>query len=197
MNILILLLILHNRLTNGFDKTNYCKSKDTTCYGHYDSDYRYSKTCEKTKCSNINSYQCTNDICAEKKVYCDILLNLRFLLATDYFPQIQNINVLESLTENIENCPSYDYTPQSSEICLNGQNCFYRIFPERIKKVICPCIGDLNFRCGKNYCTNHSNSCKTLIGKKLNKKIQFNKCGNDYKIFVNNILLLKKLIKIF
>lgn len=110
MNILILLLILHNRLTNGFDITNYCKSKGTTCYGHYDSKYKYSATCEKTKCNNIYKYQCTKDVCADKKVYCDILLNLRFLLATDYFPQIQNINVLESLTENIENCSSNLHT---------------------------------------------------------------------------------------
>lgn len=186
-----------DKLTNGFDITNFCKITDTNFFGHYDSDYKYSETCEKTTCSNIYSYQCTKDICTDKKIYCDILFNLRFLLATAYFPQIQNINVLKSLIENIEKCLSNDYMSQSSEICINGQKCFYRIYPEKANKVICPCIGDLNYRCGKSHCTNHSKSCKALIGKQLNKTVQFNKCGNDYTIFVYNRLLLQKLTKIF
>lgn len=62
-----MIFILPNKLTNGFDKTNFCKITETNCFGHYDSAHKYSETCEMKKCSNMYSYQCTKDVCTDKK----------------------------------------------------------------------------------------------------------------------------------
>lgn len=184
--------------------TDICFASEKYCKGVYDLKNQYQTRCE-VFCQGKYSYSCGTDRCAVSKAVCDEHQNILQTLSI-FFKSVKYRAEKEKyliFNQTVKKCPNMAYTWQPSDICVNGVSCYQRKeIPMRndniysLKKIVCPCKGEFNYRCGKDYCAVHSKACEGFflrdvgITKNEAASLGIRGCGNDF-------LTIKKTFSLF
>lgn len=186
-NLLALLFLIE--VINCFGLQDFCRINKYNCIGKYDNKYRYTESCDKMKCLQVNRHvnQCSEDYCSTKTTSCDILLNIDFMIGTLNFDVFQNFVNFNKFASEVSNCQVNYTLVKANEVCLKSRNCFlrepyYRRLTSPLKRTECPCLDyKLNFKCGE-YCAKDSTTCESLLKGAYDRTVKFESCKNDFII---------------
>jgi hypothetical protein len=145
LKLIFIILFLINQMTLSIKPNDFCLlNKDI-----------YEKViCKKQ--------QCGFDLCSKDKESCKNL-NTWYMIVKTYMNPKKYIEYLE----NIKECEPNMYTSLKENVCSIKIACkFYEQYKHRkankSARKLCACSGELNFKCGKNYCTNNKITCTKL-----------------------------------
>lgn len=193
---LILTFLIYNVASLRIN--SYCRINRLQCKGSYDFGFNYFEKCEKFPCLGKYGYQCQRDICSVDKSSCDKFIDLTHLIKSIRSSNMYDLKMKQfnSFVSNFIECPFIKHELNETDVCVNGQNCFYvekysvkNIRTNLAKQAICPCSTTHNYHCGSEYCTVHSAACEALRLLNSDQLSEFKKCGNANKLLNRKIKL--------
>ena len=164
----------------------FCK-KMKKCVGSYDQQNMYEEKCGLEKCSAFElKYDCGNTICAKTKLACRQLRETQKIVETIMIPYSRSLerNNLRKYVANFMDCPLTKGYLKSTDVCINGKNCFYALSKANQTKkynmlISCPCRGEHSYHCSDYYCATSSIACDLVVQNKFDRPMSFMGCLND------------------
>lgn len=127
----------------------------------------------KNKCPKELKYECLADLCSKNRMSCHSIKMWRLvgnnIRDNDVHERFRN--EFQEFAHKIANCSKNNQRWQTSDVCLNGLDCWHEVrLPYRLvrkvnKIVECKCIGDYGFRCDQNFCAKNKAGCEGMTTK--------------------------------
>lgn len=198
---LLYVLVVIN-FSNSLTPSDVCTIDETECIGKYDANHNYVEECEKVKCSGKYAYQCNPSKCTLSKKSCDTLKEISFSMRS--FRNLRmyqtQLGKYQDFIKRIKKCPSAEKKLHPDDLCINGDNCFFkqtlRLKNAKInviKEAECPCRANHTFHCAKNFCSTHKTSCSLFTNSlqlNLIKVEDLKPCYNDNTLLSRNFLFV-------
>lgn len=184
-HLMVIALILLINSSFGMRPINFCKRIHEKCVGTYDEQNVYAEKCHLDKCPKQFKYYCNFfNVCAKNKLSCTQLNETKHYIEKIRIPYTFSHEMikLKKFISNFRECPLTQSYLKPTDMCLNGNNCFYTISNNESeelprKAIVCPCPSQYSFHCGDFYCATNSIACNLFISNKNDNTPR--RCGND------------------
>lgn len=186
--IFTMVALLLIKMSAALAQDEICRMRQQKCIGFYNNEKFYMEKCSLLDCSGTHTYACNKYFCATSLKACHEFEN-KLVYINIGRSSLVKINKVNNYIKNIKNCMTIKHRLTSNDYCINNQSCsLIRINPIRNEnaktEILCPCHGEFNYHCGRNYCTVDSMACNSLKTNPM--KIHFNIRRCDKKDLVKS-----------
>lgn len=118
------------------------------------------------------NHRCSLNYCSKDKAACKEIDGWEYIIRRLKHKKLKENQIKMKIifNKNLKPCPKNQWN--TTNICVNSHKCYYKhSIPIKmmfdsinfIKLVICPCHGEFNNKCRKDYCTKSKQDCDAII----------------------------------